>query len=86
MQTAQPEKVRAYLLDLQDRICSALESEDRKATFLEDSWKREEGGGGRSRVMEGGQVFEKAGINFSDVLGNQLPSLSYREATTARWC
>lgn len=74
MQTAQPEKVRAYLLDLQDRICSALESEDRKATFLEDSWKREEGGGGRSRVMEGGQVFEKAGINFSDVLGNQLPA------------
>ena len=74
MQTAQPEKVRAYLLDLQDRICSALESEDRKATFLEDSWKREEGGGGRSRVMEGGHVFEKAGINFSDVLGNQLPA------------
>ncbi|MEC7280723.1 MAG: oxygen-dependent coproporphyrinogen oxidase [Verrucomicrobiota bacterium] len=74
MQSAQPEKVRAYLLDLQNRICSALESEDRKATFLEDSWKREEGGGGRSRVMEGGQVFEKAGINFSDVLGNQLPA------------
>ena len=74
MQTAQPEKVRAYLLDLQDRICSALESEDRKATFLEDSWKREEGGGGRSCVMEGGQVFEKAGINFSDVQGNQLPA------------
>ena len=74
MQTAQPEKVRAYLLDLQDRICRALESEDGKAIFLEDSWKREEGGGGRSRVMEGGHVFEKAGINFSDVLGNQLPA------------
>ena len=74
MQTAQPEKVRDYLLDLQDRICRTLESEDGKATFLEDSWKREEGGGGRSRVMEGGQVFEKIGINFSDVLGNQLPA------------
>jgi coproporphyrinogen III oxidase len=74
MQTAQPEKVRAYLLDLQDRICHALESEDGKATFLEDNWEREEGGGGRSRVMEGGQVFEKVGINFSDVLGNQLPA------------
>ena len=48
MQTAQPEKVRVYLLDLQDRICRTLESEDGKATFLEDSWKREEGGGGRS--------------------------------------
>jgi coproporphyrinogen III oxidase len=74
MQTAQPEKVRAYLLDLQDRICRALESEDGKATFLEDNWERKEGGGGRSRVMEGGQVFEKVGINFSDVLGNQLPA------------
>ena len=74
MQTAQPEKVSAYLLDLQDRICHALESEDGKATFLEDNWEREEGGGGRSRVMEGGQVFEKVGINFSDVLGNQLPA------------
>tara|TARA_Y100000385_G_scaffold224609_1_gene234880 strand:+ start:400 stop:1329 length:930 start_codon:yes stop_codon:yes gene_type:complete len=74
MQTAQPEKVRAYLLDLQDRICRALESEDGKATFLEDNWKREEGGGGRSRLIEGGQVFEKAGINFSDVLGDQLPA------------
>ena len=74
MQTAQPEKVRAYLLDLQDRICHALESEDGEATFLEDSWEREEGGGGRSRVMEGGHIFEKAGINFSDVLGSQLPA------------
>ncbi len=74
MQPAQPEKVRAYLLDLQDRICRVLESEDGKATFLEDNWKRKEGGGGRSRVMEGGQVFEKAGINFSDVLGNRLPA------------
>ena len=74
MQNAQPEKVRAYLLGLQDRICRTLESEDGKATFLEDSWNREEGGGGRSRVMEGGQVFEKAGINFSDVLGHQLPA------------
>ena len=68
MQTAQPEKVRAYLLDLQDRICRALESEDGKAIFLEDSWKREEGGGGRSRVMEGGHVFEKAGINFVKIV------------------
>lgn len=74
MQTAQPEKVRAYLLDLQDRICRALESEDGAATFQEDSWQREEGGGGRSRVLVDGGVFEKAGINFSDVQGNQLPA------------
>lgn len=74
MQTAQPEKVRAYLLDLQDRIATALEAEDGQASFIEDSWEREEGGGGRSRVMEEGAVFEKAGINFSDVQGSQLPA------------
>jgi len=74
MQTAQLEKVRAYLLDLQDRIAAALEAEDGQATFIEDSWEREEGGGGRSRVMTGGAVFEKAGINFSDVQGSQLPA------------
>jgi coproporphyrinogen III oxidase len=74
MQTAQPEKVRAYLLDLQDRICRALEAEDGAATFLEDSWARAEGGGGRSRVLTEGAIFEKAGINFSDVQGSQLPA------------
>jgi len=80
MQTAQPEKVRAYLLDLQDRIGAALQSEDGQATFLEDCWTREEGGGGRSCVMTEGAVFEKAGINFSDVQGSQLPA----SATTQR--
>jgi len=73
MQTAQPEKVRTYLLDLQDRICTALEIEDGQALFQEESWVREEGGGGRSRVLAEGAVFEKAGINFSDVQGAQLP-------------
>lgn len=73
MQTAQPEKVRAYLLDLQDRICRALETEDGQARFLEENWTRKEGGGGRSRVLTEGAVFEKAGINFSDVQGAQLP-------------
>ncbi len=78
--TSQPERVRAYLLDLQDRICAALEAEDPAARFREDSWEREEGGGGRSRVLEGGGVFEKAGINFSDVQGTGLPP----SATAAR--
>ena len=80
MQTAKPEKVRSYLLDLQDRICKALEEEDGSKQFHEDSWTRDEGGGGRSRVIEGGAVFEKAGINFSDVRGAQLPA----SATAAR--
>ena len=80
MSHPQPETVKAYLLDLQDRICAALETEDKSTTFREDSWQRAEGGGGRSRVMEGGAVFEKAGINFSDVSGKGLPP----SATTAR--
>lgn len=66
-------QVRDYLLHLQDTICKAFEELDGHATFLEDSWERAEGGGGRSRVMEGGAVFEKAGINFSHVFGAGLP-------------
>src|SRR5690606_6256958 len=67
------ERVRAYLLDLQDRICSALQAEDGGTAFREDAWTREEGGGGRTRVMEEGRVFEKAGVNFSHVYGTKLP-------------
>jgi coproporphyrinogen III oxidase len=66
-------QVRNYLLNLQDTICKAFEDLDGQAAFLEDSWERAEGGGGRSRVMEGGAVFEKAGINFSHVHGAALP-------------
>ncbi|WP_455234933.1 oxygen-dependent coproporphyrinogen oxidase [Thiogranum longum] len=66
--------VSDYLLDLQDRICGALETLDQEKSFREDKWIREEGGGGRSRVMEEGDVFEKAGINFSHVHGRQLPA------------
>ncbi len=66
------EAVKAYLRDLQDRICDALASEDGKA-FHEDAWDRPGGGGGRSRVLEKGKVFEKAGVNFSHVYGDGLP-------------
>jgi coproporphyrinogen III oxidase len=59
----------AYLCDLQDRICASLEALDGAASFREDAWQRDGGGGGRSRVLEGGGVFEKAGVNFSDVFG-----------------
>jgi coproporphyrinogen III oxidase len=65
--------VKAYLLDLQDRICRALEAEDGTTTFAEDNWTRSEGGGGRSRVLAEGAVFEKAGVGFSHVHGTQLP-------------
>ena len=67
-------EVKAYLLDLQDRICSALAAEDGGADFVEDSWDRPEGGGGRSRVIKNGAVFEKGGVNFSHVHGNQMPA------------
>ena len=64
--------VKTYLLDLQERICAALAAEDGQP-FREDSWDRPGGGGGRSRVLEGGKVFEKAGVNFSHVFGDGLP-------------
>ncbi len=65
--------VRSYLLSLQDRICSALESEDGGAKFRTDEWQRPEGGGGRTRIMAEGAVFEKAGVGFSHVRGTKLP-------------
>ena len=65
--------VKDYLLQLQENICKALQEEDGQA-FREDSWDREEGGGGRSRVLEEGNVFEKAGVNFSHVFGSRLPA------------
>jgi coproporphyrinogen III oxidase len=65
--------VRAYLLDLQERICAELAAEDGGMGFREDGWERPEGGGGRTRVMEDGAVFEKAGVNFSEVSGTKLP-------------
>jgi coproporphyrinogen III oxidase len=59
----------AFFKGLQDRICTALEEFDGKARFGDESWRREGGGGGRSRIMADGAVFEKAGVNFSDVNG-----------------
>ena len=65
--------VQQYLQDLQDRICEAFAAEDGGEGFREDSWERPGGGGGRSRVLEEGQVFEKAGVNYSHVHGDRLP-------------
>lgn len=73
MKTIDPEIVHSYLIQLQDTVCAALEKEDGCGDFREDKWDRPQGGGGRSRVLEGGNVFEKAGINFSDVQGAKLP-------------
>ncbi|RLU03138.1 MAG: oxygen-dependent coproporphyrinogen oxidase [Ketobacter sp.] len=74
MQTIDTDTVKQYLLSLQDDICRQLAKEESSGQpFLEDSWEREQGGGGRSRVLEGGAVFEKAGVNFSHVFGDGLP-------------
>lgn len=73
---SQPDKaaVKAYLLSLQANICQQLEEEDGLGRFVEDSWVREEGGGGRSRVMVDGAVIEKGGVNFSHVFGAHMPA------------
>lgn len=67
------EQVKAFLLGLQDSICAELQNEDGGAVFVEDAWDRAEGGGGRSRVLTKGKVFEQAGVNFSHVFGQKLP-------------
>lgn len=72
--------IKSYFLDLQDRICQALEQEDGKAKFVEDAWQREAGGGGRTRVITDGAMIEKGGVNFSHVHGKGLPA----SATAAR--
>jgi coproporphyrinogen III oxidase len=66
--------VKSYLLDLQDRICQALEAADGQQKFVEDSWERPQGGGGRTRVIADGAIFEKGGVNFSHVFGDALPA------------
>ena len=58
---------------LQDEICQVLQQLDEVGRFQEDAWERVEGGGGRSRVLRDGKVFEQGGVNFSEVWGSHLP-------------
>jgi len=74
------ENVIYFLTSLQDAICSVLSTEDGEAKFEEDRWERPAGGGGRTRVLRNGAVFEQAGVNFSHVHGDKLPP----SATAAR--
>ncbi len=68
-------RVKSYLLTLQDEICSSLETLEPLAHFQEDRWDYDRGrGGGRTRVIADGETFEKGGVNFSHVLGSQLPA------------
>lgn len=67
------DSVRNYLTGLQDNICSTLEQTDGKQNFQIDDWNRETGGGGRTRVLTEGAIFEQAGVNYSEVYGDNLP-------------
>jgi coproporphyrinogen III oxidase len=66
------DQISADYQQIQDEICAALESTDGKALFEEEQWGREGGGGGRTRIIQNGNIFEKGGVNFSAVHG-QLP-------------
>ncbi|PSP14911.1 MAG: oxygen-dependent coproporphyrinogen oxidase [Cyanobacteria bacterium SW_4_48_29] len=66
-------RVSQFMKQLQDEICEALEKLDGGGKFREDSWEREEGGGGRSRVLREGAIIEQGGVNYSEVFGKQLP-------------
>ncbi|MCX7111397.1 MAG: oxygen-dependent coproporphyrinogen oxidase [Proteobacteria bacterium] len=69
------EQVENYLTGLQNRICSAMEGEETVARFVEDAWSYQDGkGGGRTRVLSAGSVIEQGGVNFSHVIGRNLPS------------
>ncbi|MPS49273.1 oxygen-dependent coproporphyrinogen oxidase [Methylobacillus sp.] len=82
-----PTAIFDYLQGLQTRIVEAIELVDGKR-FLHDSWQRAEGGGGTSCMLEEGNVFERAGIGFSHVIGNKLPpsaSVAHPEAAGRSW-
>jgi len=67
------EAVAAYFTGLQDRLCAALQDADGGAGFTEDAWSHSGGGGGRTRVLAEGALFERAGVNYSRVRGERLP-------------
>ncbi len=76
----------SYIQDLQNRICIALEKSDGKAAFVEDLWERPEGGGGKTRVICNGNVFEKGGVNTSVVFGDVTDAMRLQlKINGAKW-
>src|SRR5690606_31395281 len=73
LNTIDTDAVKNYLLTIQSQICAGLEAVDGKERFRTDSWEREEGGSGITRVLGEGRVIEKGGVNFSHVYGKSLP-------------
>jgi coproporphyrinogen III oxidase len=80
------ERIKAYFQSLQDTICQKITELDGKETFLEQTWERTEGGGGRSRVLTQGALFEQAGVNFSHIKGEKMPAsaTAHRPELTGR--
>lgn len=74
MQHQQAAEVADWLRGLQDRICQSLQAADGESAFEEDTWSREKGGGGRTRVLREGALFEQGGVNFSEIHGSHLPA------------
>lgn len=72
------DQVKEYLLGLQNQICSSIEQLDGEARFARDAWERADGGGGESRVLSEGKVFEQAGVGFSHVFGDKMPPSATR--------
>ena len=85
------EAVKNYLIGLQDKITSAIEQCDGGEGFLVDNWDRPGGGGGRTRVLTNGTIFEQAGVNFSEVLAKTcqhpppLTVLNWLDVTFVPW-
>lgn len=77
------EYITEWFKELQDSICIALEQEDGKGKFEEDNWVREEGGGGRTRIIQNGNVIEKGGVNFSAVFG-EVPAFLKNEQNSTQ--
>ena len=78
------ERARKLVMGLQDEICAGLEQLDGVGRFQEESWDRPEGGGGRSRVMREGRIFEQGGVNFSEVHGQELPPSILKQRPEAK--
>lgn len=80
------QRFKHFVQTLQDEICSALEQLDGEAKFQTDNWRRDEGGGGRTRVIRDGRVFEQGGVNFSEVWGDSLPPAILSQRPEAAGC
>ena len=82
--SADIQRVREFLLGLQARICSSLEQQEQlgggTAEFVIDDWERPEGGGGRSRVLQNGEVIEKGGVMFSHINISKLPASAFKSS------